>query len=74
MFSKFVLYGQKMGSNVLPYSSIGSILLARAAIRYFWVLNSLGASSPTDPEFVYERPWCPEEEIQTGQKGLPFEC
>ena len=32
--------------------SIESILLARAAIRYFWVLNSLGASSPTDSEFV----------------------
>ena len=33
-------------------SSIGSILLARAAIRYFWVLNSSGLSSLTDSEFV----------------------
>ena len=32
--------------------SIVSILLARAAIRYFWVLNSSGASSPTDSEFI----------------------
>ena len=32
--------------------SIGSILLARAAIRYFPVLNSSSASSPTDSEFI----------------------
>ena len=32
--------------------SIGSILLARAAIHYFWVINSSGPSLPTDSEFI----------------------
>ena len=34
------------------YTSKGSILLARAAICYFWVINSSGASLPTDSEFI----------------------
>ena len=32
--------------------SIGSILLARAAIHYFWILNSSGKISPTESEFM----------------------
>ena len=31
---------------------IGSILMARAAVRFFWVLNSPGLPSPTDSDFV----------------------
>ena len=32
--------------------SIGSILLVRAAIHYFWILNSSGKISPTESEFI----------------------
>ena len=78
MFNRFVSYGRAMGTNVSfsqvlvngfllsIYSSkgsIGSILIARASIRFFWVLNfSLGLPSPTDSDFV-----------QKFMKGLNFQ-
>ena len=50
-FSKILFIGFLL-SIYKSKGSIGSLLMARASIKFFWVLNSSSEPSPTDSEFV----------------------
>ena len=51
LFSKVLFIGFLI-SIYKSKGSIGSLLMARASVKFFWVLNSTSEPSPTDSEFV----------------------